>query len=56
MRKWREFRNIASQKFRLTPGPKEKRRILPESTPVLRVRSLLWLFPGVPVSHPKSPG
>jgi len=26
----------------LAPGPKEKRRILPELTPVLRVRSYLW--------------
>jgi len=26
----------------LTPGPKEKRRILPESTPVIRIRSHLW--------------
>ena len=24
------------------PGPKEKRRILPESTPVIRIRSHLW--------------
>ena len=26
----------------LTPGPKEKRRILPESTPAIRIRSHLW--------------
>jgi len=29
----------------LTPGPKEKRRILPESTPVLRIESHLCLAP-----------
>jgi len=38
------------QKF-LTPGPdprpKEKRRILPESTPVNRIRSHLWFVPEV---------
>jgi len=26
------------------PGPKEKRRILPESTPVIRVWSRLWFL------------
>jgi len=38
---WCEVRNFASQKFRLTPSPKEKRRILPESTPAFRIRSHL---------------
>jgi len=27
------------------PGPKEKRRILPELTPVIRIRSHLWYSP-----------
>jgi len=35
------------QKFRLTPGPKEKRRILPESTPALQIRGHLWCVHGV---------
>ena len=29
----------------LDPGPNEKRRILPESTPVIRIRSHLWFEP-----------
>jgi len=27
---------------KMTPGPKEKRGILPESTPTLRIRGPLW--------------
>jgi len=30
------------------PGPKEKRRILPESTPVIRIRSHLWSLSSTP--------
>jgi len=45
MRLWREVRNFASQKFRLTTGRKEKRRILPESTPSLRIRSHICYIP-----------
>ena len=36
----------------LTPGPKEKRRILPESTPVIRIRPHLWYMGLVLHAHP----
>jgi len=39
--KWFRIRFHFFHKF-LTPGPKEKRRILPELTPALRIWSHLW--------------
>ena len=40
---WRKVRNFACQKFRLTPGAKEKRRIPPESSPAHRtLYHLCW--------------
>jgi len=34
------------QNWKVTPDPKEKRRILPESSPALRIRDHLWSITG----------
>jgi len=46
MEKWLRIRVVFHTFLTPGPDPKEKRRILPESTPVNRIRSYLWFISG----------